>query len=179
VAGDVALEAADRVSFALPLAPSTLDIGDRAWVVLAPSDDDLVEDVVQFAVATAVEPVADGLTGGGRDRRGSGEPREGGFACEPPPMRPADERLDGADRPDSGLLEQGGSELLAQSEQLPLELVGLVAQDRDPYREQAQRAQRSGELGLVSRLGCERAAAGEQPRPASTSAARLAAARGR
>jgi hypothetical protein len=45
-------------------------------------DQDQVERAVEFAVAATVEPVADGLAGGGRDRGGAGEACEGRFRSE-------------------------------------------------------------------------------------------------
>ena len=46
-------------------------------------DEDHVQCAVEFAVAAAVEAVADRLAGGGGDRCGAGEPGEGGFASDP------------------------------------------------------------------------------------------------
>ena len=42
-----------------------------------------MEGAVEFAVAAAVEAVADRLAGGGGDRCGAGEPGEGGFGVDP------------------------------------------------------------------------------------------------
>jgi hypothetical protein len=50
--------------------------------VFSAGDDDLVECGVEFAVAAAVEPVADGFAGAGWDRCCSGGAREGGFVAE-------------------------------------------------------------------------------------------------
>jgi len=82
VSRDVALEGADRLALALAFTSSTLDVGDRPRIVLAPCDHDLVQDVVELAVTAAVAPMTDGLARRGRDRRGSGQAREGRFAAE-------------------------------------------------------------------------------------------------
>src|SRR5256885_16358000 len=105
VACEVALERADRLAFALALAAATLDVGDRARVVFAPGDHDLMQDVVELAVAAAVEPVPDGFVRGGWDRRRSRQTRECGFAAEAAPVRPGDERLGGADWSDPAVRE--------------------------------------------------------------------------
>ena len=81
-AGEVALEAAGGLVAALPFAEAALDEVD-GWSVHATSgEDDLVEGAVELSVAAAVEPVADRLSGGGRNRGGAREPGEGGFAHE-------------------------------------------------------------------------------------------------
>jgi hypothetical protein len=82
VAGEVALEAAGGLAAALSFSDSTLDVVDRRLVGSASGEDDLVEGPVELSVAAAVEPVADRLAGGGRDRGGAGEPGEGGLADE-------------------------------------------------------------------------------------------------
>jgi hypothetical protein len=45
-------------------------------------DEDHVQCAVEFAVAAAVEPVADGLAGGGGDRGCAGESGEGCFRSD-------------------------------------------------------------------------------------------------
>jgi hypothetical protein len=82
VAGEVALEAAGGFAAALSFADSPLDVVDGRLVDSASGEDDMVEGPVELSVAAAVESVADGLAGRGRDRGGAGEPGEGGFACE-------------------------------------------------------------------------------------------------
>jgi hypothetical protein len=139
VAGEVALEEADRFAFALSLAPSTLDVGDRARVVLASCDHDLVQDGVEFAVAAAVEPVTDRLAGGGRDRWRAGQAREGGFAAEASLVGPGNECLRGADRPDAALVEQCGSKLRDLN---PTTRVTLSQQDLAPHLDGQQRQTR-------------------------------------
>jgi hypothetical protein len=62
--------------------PSTINALPGSRPDLASGEDDLVEGPVELSVAAAVEPVADRLAGGGRDRGGAGEPGEGGLADE-------------------------------------------------------------------------------------------------
>src|SRR5712691_3773601 len=131
----VALETADRLTLGLALASSALDVGDRAWVVLASRDHDLVEDVVELAVSATVEAVADDLTGAGWDRRCSRQPREGGLAGEAAPVRPGDERLGSADWTDAALVEKRRGDLSAHCGQLTLEFARLGAQELDPLRQ--------------------------------------------
>src|SRR5262245_42090757 len=82
VAGEVALEAADRLAHALALAGLALDVADRRRVVLAAADDDRVQRAVELPVAAGIEPVAEDPAGGGGDRRGAGEAGERGFRAE-------------------------------------------------------------------------------------------------
>ena len=51
-------------------------------VVGEAGEGDRVQSAVELAVAAAVEPVADELSGGCRDRGGTGEGGEGGFGAE-------------------------------------------------------------------------------------------------
>lgn len=87
------MKAADRLPHALPLAQAPLDVGDRGRFVLAARDDDRVQGAVEPAVAAAVKPVADDLTGAGRDRGGAAVAGEGGLAVEAAPLRPGDDDL--------------------------------------------------------------------------------------
>lgn len=64
-AGGVAPEAASCVAAALSFADAPFDVVN-GWSVYATSgEDDLVEGAVELPIAAAVEPVADGLPGGG------------------------------------------------------------------------------------------------------------------
>jgi hypothetical protein len=58
VAGEVALEATDRLAHALALAGFALDVADGRSVVLAAADDDRVQRAVELSVAAGVESVA-------------------------------------------------------------------------------------------------------------------------
>jgi hypothetical protein len=84
VAGEVALEATDRLAHAFALAGLALDVADRRRVVLAAADDDRVQRAVELPVAAGVESVAADAAGGGRDRGGAGEAGEGGLRAEAP-----------------------------------------------------------------------------------------------
>jgi hypothetical protein len=81
VAGEVALEAADRLADALALAGLACDVGDRGRMALSATDDDRVQGAVQLTVSAGVEPVADGLAGAGGNRRGCAEAGEAA-SCE-------------------------------------------------------------------------------------------------
>jgi len=61
---------------------ASFDVGDRRRVQAFPRDEDHVQRAVEFAVSASVEPVADGLAGGGGDRRCAGKSREGGFGSD-------------------------------------------------------------------------------------------------
>src|SRR5918999_5898061 len=69
VAGEGALEAADRLARALALAEAALDVGDCGRVLLAAADDDRVQRAVELAIAAAVEAVAHDHARAGRDGR--------------------------------------------------------------------------------------------------------------
>src|SRR2546430_12280198 len=83
LAGEVALEAAGCFASCLAFLEASFDVGDRGGVGAFAGDEDRVECAVEFAVAAAVEPVADRLAGGGGDRRCAGEPCEGCFGGDP------------------------------------------------------------------------------------------------
>src|SRR5262249_57869858 len=88
VAGEVALEATDRLAHALALAGLALDVADSRTVVLAAADDDRVQHAVELPVAAWVEPVAEDAAGGGGDRGGPGEASGGGLRAESARVRP-------------------------------------------------------------------------------------------
>src|SRR5215216_6344525 len=91
VAGEVALEAADRLVQAFAFAGLALDVADRRCVVLAAADDDRVQRAVELPVAAGVEPMAVDATGGGGDRGGAGEAGEGRLGAEAAAVRPGDQ----------------------------------------------------------------------------------------
>src|SRR3990170_2899770 len=103
VAGEVALEQAHGLALALALADAAGDVGGGGWIVAAAGEDDLVEAVVELAVAAAVESVADEASGAGGDRCCACQPGEGGLAAQPAAVRPGDERLGGTDWSDARL----------------------------------------------------------------------------
>jgi hypothetical protein len=72
VAGEVALEAADRFAGALAFAPASGDVVARLRVAAGAGDDHAVKRRVDLAVAALVEPLAVGVARAGRDRRNAG-----------------------------------------------------------------------------------------------------------
>jgi hypothetical protein len=106
VAGQVALEAADRFADALALAGLAFDVGDRRCMALSAADDDRVQGAVELAVSVWVEPMADGLAGAGGDRGGCCEAGEGGLVADAAWVGPGDQGLGGGDGSDALLVEQ-------------------------------------------------------------------------
>jgi hypothetical protein len=78
----VAFECAHCFAFGLSLADAAVEVGARLGLVLGAGERDGVAGVVDLAVAAAVEPVADGLAGGGWQGRGSVAAGEGRFVLE-------------------------------------------------------------------------------------------------
>src|SRR5687767_4777951 len=139
MAGEVALETADRLAHALALASAPFDVGDRLGVALAPGDDDRVQGTVELAIAAGVEAVAQRLTRGGGDGSAGAQAGEGRLAGEAPLVRVGDEELRGRDRADADLLEELGRQLPDESVNLTLEQALLLAQGLNTPRERAQR----------------------------------------
>src|SRR6266545_5785436 len=75
VAGEVALEAADRFAGGLAFAASAFDVGAGLGVAAGAGDDDAVQRGVDLAVAALVEALSLGVAGAGRDRRDAGGAR--------------------------------------------------------------------------------------------------------
>src|SRR5262249_61278978 len=98
VAGEVALEATDRLAHALALAGLALDVADSRTVVLAAADDDRVQHAVELPVAAWVEPVAEDAAGGGGGRGGPREAGGGGLRGEGAGGGPREEHLGGPRR---------------------------------------------------------------------------------
>jgi hypothetical protein len=61
LARDVAFEGAHGFSFGLALADAAIEVGACLGLVFGADDRDRVDGVVDLAIATAVESVADGL----------------------------------------------------------------------------------------------------------------------
>ena len=106
VAGEVALEAADRFAGALAFGAAAGDVVAGGLVAARAGDDHAVQRGVDLAVAALVEPLAARVAGAGGDRRdagGAGELRRGREALRAGDL--ADE-LGGDQRPEPGLVEQ-------------------------------------------------------------------------
>ena len=78
----MALEAAVCLASGLAFCEAAFDVGDRLWVCAFACDEDLVQGAVEFAVAGAVEAVADRLAGGRGGWCCAGESGEGGFGVD-------------------------------------------------------------------------------------------------
>ena len=128
-------------------------------------DEDLVEGAVELSVAAAVEAVADRLSGGGGDRGDAGEPGERGFAADPAFVGPGEHDLGCEERPDAGLVEELGCELLGQRLDLAGELALLGDQLLDAASDGAEREQGAAQLRVVAALRSGRRETREQPVP--------------
>ena len=131
-AGEVALEEPDRFAVAFAFALFAFDVGDCFGVVFASGDDCLVEDAVEFAVAAAVEAMADRAARRGWDRRHAGEFRKRGFVSEASFVRPGDQCLGCADRAEPVLGEECRCGLFGQLLQFPVEFAELCGECFDP-----------------------------------------------
>src|SRR5512144_1652125 len=85
LAGEVALEAPNRLQLAVPERGAFRDVGLRLRVHPQAADDGEVQGAVGLPVAAAVEPVPSGLPGRGGQRRDAAEHRERGLAAQPLP----------------------------------------------------------------------------------------------
>ena len=115
-----------------------------------------MQRAVEFSVAASVEPVADGLAGGGGDRGCAGESCEGGFRFDPAAVGPRQDELSCGVRTDAWLLEQLRRELAGERFDLVGELAFLGGQLQHASGDRAQREQAAAQLGVVSamRSGC-------------------------
>ena len=82
LAGDVALQAADDLSFRQSLGGAPLDLGAGGGVAAHPGDHDAPQGVVGLAVAAGVEPAAGELPRRGGDRGGRAQVRPGGLRAQ-------------------------------------------------------------------------------------------------
>ena len=94
----------------------------------------------------AQQPTGGHLPGGGRDRVGAGQGREGGLRAQPPGMRPADQHLGGADGPHPGQLQPPRRHRGHQSVQVGSQPGGLDGQALDALGGQTQRLDRHAML---------------------------------
>ena len=103
MAGEVALEAADRLAGALAFAASSGDGVTGLGMAAGAGDDDAVQRGVDLAVAALVKPLAPGVAGARGDRRNAGGARELGWGREPPRAGDLANELGRRQRSESGL----------------------------------------------------------------------------
>ena len=129
---EVAFEAADRFSVRLAVAALFGDVDRGPGVVEELGEREHVEGVVELAVAAGIEAVAVGASGGDRDRRASGEPRELRVAGEA--VNPGDlaDQLGGDQHPDPSFGQQLGRDLSDEPGELLVELGDRAGQLPDP-----------------------------------------------
>src|SRR5437667_8443643 len=82
-ADEVALEAAHDLLLGEALFGASFDVGLGGRVVAHPAQGDGVEGAVGLSVAAAVESVAVGAAGAGRQGRGAAQVGQGGFGAQP------------------------------------------------------------------------------------------------
>jgi len=133
------------------------------WVEACTGDQDQVERAVEFAVAWAVEAVADCLAWGGGDRGGAGEACEGGFRSDAAWVWPGEDELGGGVRSDAGLVEQLRCELAGQCFDLACQRPFLRGQLQHASSDRAQREHVATQLWIASRLGSSGCQAPQQP----------------
>src|SRR6202521_4055554 len=149
--GKVPLEAASNVSSGLPFCGATSDVIACGLVVAAASEDDDVESRVELAVAAAIEPMTDGLSGGSGDRSDPGQGGKGGLIGQASGMRPSDQDLSCTEGADAGLGAQAGCELLNQTLDLALVSIGPGGQIPDEMRQVVHGDQASPVLAAQTR----------------------------
>ena len=76
-ASDIAFEATDDLGFAHPLPGAAIHVLPGSKVMTEPDQNDAIKSCVGLTVATPVQPVPIGLTGGGRPRTHSAQRGEG------------------------------------------------------------------------------------------------------
>src|SRR6266545_4025483 len=123
VAGEVALEAADRFAGGLAFAASAFDVGAGLGVAAGAGDDDAVQRGVDLAVAALVEALSLGVAGAGRDRRDAGGARELRWCGETLGAGDLTDELGGDQRPEPRLGEQLWRDLFDELGDVALELV--------------------------------------------------------
>ena len=111
MAGEVALEAADRFACALAFAASPGDVVTCRRVAAGPGDDHAVQRGVDLAIATLVEPLALRVARTGRDRRDARRASQLRRRREPVCAGDLTDELGGDQRPEPGLAEQLRREL--------------------------------------------------------------------
>src|SRR3954463_9431791 len=82
LAGDVALDAADRLELGVAFGNALGDIGLGSGVRPEPANGDDVQRAVRRSVAASVQAMAGGSTRGGGDRTDAAQGREAGFGTQ-------------------------------------------------------------------------------------------------
>lgn len=86
------LQAADDFPLRQTLGQPPLHVGQRRRVVAQSHDHDPVESRTGLPVAATIQPMADGLSAGGRDWAGTAELGEGRFRSDPLRIVPDQDR---------------------------------------------------------------------------------------
>src|SRR3954451_10538175 len=122
-AGEVALEAAQGFAAGLAFGLLAREVGGGLGIETALADGEAVQRAVELAVAAAVEAVAVGAPGGGRDRcRGSG-PRELGVGGEAADAGDLADQLGGGQRAAAAFGQQLRREFGDEAREFSLERV--------------------------------------------------------
>ncbi len=122
------------------------DIGAGAFVEAHAGEHDGVQGVVGGPVAAAVEAVAVGASGRGRDRRDPGQVRERGFRTHPFRVVPGrGQQLAGGLGADAEQLQQLGCGLLDQRADLGVQLGDLLVERLVAAGQSTQRRSRRGQ----------------------------------
>ena len=134
-AGEVAFEAADGFELGFAFGVFAVEVGAGLGVGPGAGERDDVERPVELAVPAAVQPVALGVAGAGRDRGGAGVSGEAGVGGEPLRAGGVADDDRGRHRPAPGLLEQRGAVRVDQDLELGEQFAFLAGDLSDP-REQ-------------------------------------------
>lgn len=140
LSGDVASEAAHGLAFGLALGDASLQIGLGPLAVAEPDHDGHVQRPVGATIATRVEPVTLGLSGGGLDRRCCAQVREGSLDVEPVDVLTGGaQQLRGVLGPDSERRHRSGCCLGDELVELSIERLNLVVELLDAPAEGVHR----------------------------------------
>src|SRR5919112_1821561 len=136
LAGDVALEATADLSRGLSLCSASLDVGPGSGTASYSGRGDGVDGAVQRPVTTAVEPMPDDPAATGWDGVVAAQGGARGFVAAAAWVGEADHGLGGTDRSDTVPVDETGSDVGHDGQQLSaidLELApGLLQREREP-----------------------------------------------
>ena len=161
LAGDVTLAAADDLGLGFSFCGAALGAGAGDRVRAHAGEHDPPQSVAGLAPATGVEPVADGLARGCRDRSGSAQVRPGGLAAQPPGMvSRGDEQQRRRVRSDPIKSQQAGAQTVTR---------GTMSSSRRPGWPSGNSARRPARRGpgRTGRRGRRRRHQGDQTCPAA------------